>query len=107
MTNDCVITDKIVYFERLEKKKVAVLIPYQTVEIAGGTLTARHMQTGELISLEADTIVTALGYVAGHDGLARELRRQPGVDLHEIGDGVRTAKIYDAIHAGYKLARRL
>ncbi len=107
MTKDCVITDKLVYLQMLAEKNVKVMIPYQATGIEGGALTARHTQTGEELTLQADTIVTALGYVPGDNALAAELRRRGGMAVHEIGDGVRTAKIHDAIHAGFKLAQRL
>lgn len=107
MTKDCVITDKLVYLQMLEEKKVNVMIPYQTIGIEGGTLIARHVQTGETVTLQADTFVTGLGYAPGDNQLARELRQRSGLDVYEIGDGVQTAKIHDAIHAGYKLAQRL
>jgi 2,4-dienoyl-CoA reductase-like NADH-dependent reductase (Old Yellow Enzyme family)/thioredoxin reductase len=107
MARDCVITDKIVYLELLAKKEVAVMLPYQVTAIDGAVLTARHRESGETITLEADHFVTALGYSPAQTGLAEALRDQPGLDLYEIGDGVRTAKVFDAIHAGYKLARRL
>lgn len=107
MTKDCVITDKLVYLQMLVDQKINVMIPYQAIGIEGGTLTARHMQTAETITLKADTIVTGLGYVPGDNQLARELRQRSGLKVYEIGDGVQTAKIHDAIHAGYRLAQRL
>ncbi len=107
MPEDCVITDKIVYSEMLEQKKVTVMLPYQITEINGGILMGKHRETGEGITLEVDHIVTALGYTPAQTGLADGLRDHPEIDVYEIGDGVRTAKVYDAIHAGYKLARRL
>lgn len=107
MTKDCVITDKLVYLQMLVDQKINVMIPYQAIGIEGGALIARHMQTGETVTLRADTIVTGLGYVPGDDQLARELRQRSGLEVYEIGDGVQAAKIHDAIHAGYKLALRL
>ena len=107
MAEDCVITDKIVYLELLEKKKVTVMLPYQVKAIDGRILTAEHKETGEELNLEADHFVTALGYKPARAGLADSLRGQAGIELYEIGDGVRTAKVFDAIHAAYKLARRV
>ena len=107
MAEDCVITDKIAYLELLVQKQVTIMLPYQVTAIDGRILTAAHRQTGETISLEADHFVTALGYRPAQTGLAQALCGQTGIDVYEIGDGARTAKVLDGIHAGFKLARRL
>jgi len=107
MARDCVITDKIAYLELLAEKTVEIVLPYQVIAIDGQTLTAEHRDTGERITLEADHFVTGLGYVPARPGLAEALRGRSGIKVYEIGDAVRTAKVLDALHAGYKLARRL
>lgn len=61
--------------------------------------------TGERRTLEADTVVLALGFrpAASH---AAEYAGQ-GVDVYEIGDGRQVGNIMTAIWEAYKVARGL
>ena len=54
-----------------------------------------------------DSIVTALGYAPIRDGLAEALREKGGIEVIEVGDCLRTAKVYDAMHAGYRAGCRI
>ena len=101
MVKDCTITDKISYSEMLARSKVTVITGLQVTEVKGGVVWARD-KAGKAASFEADSVVTALGYQPVKDGLADKLRAKGGMRVFEIGDCVRTAKVYDAVHAGYR-----
>ena len=49
----------------------------------------------------------AVGYRPLPSTLAESLRAVGVAEVFEIGDGVRPARIFDAVHAGYKLAMRI
>ncbi len=103
MVKDCTITDRISYSEMLARSKVKVVIDLQVTEVNGGVVTATG-KDGKVERFEADSVVTALGYVPVRDGLADKLRAKGHARVYEIGDCVHTAKVYDAVHAGYKTA---
>ena len=63
--------------------------------------------TGTRQRVDADSVVTALGYRPLPSTLAESLRAVGVAEVFEIGDGVRPARIFDAVHAGYKLAMRI
>lgn len=106
MTRDCTITDKISYGEMLAATGVEIVTGLQVTGISGGRVTAAD-SNGKPSHFEADSVVTALGYSPNPGGLAKALRAVGGVDVYEAGDCVRTAKVYDAIHAGYRVGCRL
>ena len=62
-------------------------------------------QTGERRTLEADTVVLALGFcpAASH----ADAYAGPGVDVYEIGDGRQVGNIMSAIWEAYEVARSL
>jgi 2,4-dienoyl-CoA reductase-like NADH-dependent reductase (Old Yellow Enzyme family) len=103
MARDCTITDRISYSEMLARSAVKVVTGLQVTEVKAGRVTATD-KNGTATHFEADSIVTALGYVPAKDGLADKLRAKGGIAVFEIGDCVRTGKVYDAIHAGYRTA---
>ncbi|HRQ59664.1 MAG TPA: NADH oxidase, partial [Azoarcus taiwanensis] len=106
MARDCTVTDRISYGEMLMQAGVEIITGLQVTEIADGRVVAADRKKGRH-SFEADSIVVALGYVPNRDGLADALRNDVTIDLYEIGDCVRTGRVYDAIHAGYRLGCRL
>jgi len=106
MARDCTITDKISYGEMLAAAGVEIVTGLQVTEVSGGSVTAAD-RNGKPRHFEADSVVTALGYGPNRDGLAEALRAAGGIDVYEAGDCVRTAKVYDAIHAGYRVGCRI
>lgn len=106
MARDCTVTDRISYGEMLMQAGVEINTGFQVTEIADGRVVAADRKKGRH-SFEADSIVVALGYVPNRDGLADALRNDVTIDVYEIGDCVRTGRVYDAIHAGYRLGCRL
>jgi len=106
MAKDCTITDRISYSEMLASSKVKVVTHLQVTEVKDGVVMARD-QDGKVTQFEADSVVTGLGYVPVRDGLADKLRAKGHPNVYEIGDCVRTAKVYDAVHAGYKTACKI
>ncbi|NMM26920.1 MAG: FAD-dependent oxidoreductase [Glaciimonas sp.] len=106
MARDCTITDKISYSEMLAKSGVKVVTGLQLTEVKDGRVTATD-RNGKASHFEADSIVTALGYTPIRDGLAEALRAKGGIEVCEVGDCLRTAKVYDAMHAGYRAGCRI
>lgn len=103
MARDCTITDKISYSEMLARSAVKVVTGLQVTEVKKGRVTATDKH-GKTSYFEADSVITALGYVPAKDGLADQLRAKSGMPVFEIGDCVRTGKVYDAVHAAYRAA---
>ena len=106
MARDCTITDKISYSEMLARSAVKVVTGLQVTEVKKGRVTATDKH-GKTSHFEADSVIIALGYVPAKDGLADQLRAKSGMRVFEIGDCVRTGKVYDAVHAGYRAACRI
>lgn len=63
-------------------------------------------QEGNQLSFPADTVVYALGMKARRED-AEALQAAAGVPVHEIGDCVRAAKVYEAIREGFTVAKKL
>lgn len=106
MTRDVAVTDRIAYSEMIATRGLPVFTNLQVVAIDEHGVSAVDSNGGNT-RVEADTVVTALGYRPLASSLA-ELLREAGVpEIHEIGDGVHPAKILDAVHAGYKLGMRI
>ncbi len=106
MTKDVAVTDRIAYSEMIAARGLLVLTKLQVLAIdAQGVLAVDS--AGGNIHIDADTVVTALGYRPLASSLAESLRAAGIAEVHEIGDGVNPAKILDAVHAGYKLAMRI
>lgn len=58
--------------------------------------------------LPADTVVTAIGSVANQALLKTLQENLPvGVNLHTVGDALKPAKVFDAVHSAYKAAINL
>lgn len=106
MTRDVAVTDRIAYTEMIAARGLTVLTGRQVVEVdARGVIAVDN--TGTRQRVDADSVVTALGYRPLPSTLAESLRAVGVAEVFEIGDGVRPARIFDAVHAGYKLAMRI
>ena len=107
MAHDVAVTDRIAYGEMLVKGGVQVLNNLQVKAINADGVTASSTTTGEEKQIPADTVVTALGYRPRANNLAQSLRERNIPEVYEIGDCVRAARIFDAVHAAYKLGIRI
>jgi len=96
MTQDVVITDKIGYSEKLAETTIAVTLSEQVTEIGDGWVTTKS-RDGEQHRYEANTVVSALGFVARDDTLAEDLIKLGGIDVYTIGDRIKTGRVFDAI----------
>ncbi len=106
MARDVTVTDRIAYSEMIAARGMSVLTGLQVIAIDAQGVTATD-STGARQRVDADTVVTALGYQPLPSTIAQSLRAAGGAEVFEIGDGVRPARILDAVHAGYKLALRI
>jgi 2,4-dienoyl-CoA reductase-like NADH-dependent reductase (Old Yellow Enzyme family)/thioredoxin reductase len=106
MTRDVAVTDRIAYSEMIATRGLPVFTNLQVVAIDEHGVSAVDSNGGNT-RVEADTVVTALGYRPLASSLAGSLRAAGVPEVHEIGDGVHPAKILDAVHAGYKLGMRI
>ena len=99
--NDCAVTDKIVYGERIAADKIKVLTGTKLEAVNGKSVTVSD-KAGNSLDIEADTVVMAVGFKSQtelYDSLV-----DSGMEIHSIGDCVAPGKIYDAIHTAYKIA---
>ena len=82
-----------------------VLTGTRLVAITDEGAEVEDVSTGQRRTLEADTVVLALGFrpAAGH---AAEYAA-PGVDVYEVGDGRQVGNIMSAIWEAYEVARGL
>ena len=96
---------KISVYTRLAQKGV-VLTPLTVVrEVERGRVRVAHTLTGQERTLEADTVVTALGG-RSDDVLARELEGS-GVEVHVVGDALAPRTIHDALLTATRAARAI
>lgn len=106
MTRDVAITDRIAYGEMLEKAAVPVHTGLQVEAVDANGIVARDA-SGNHRHIAADTVVTALGFRPLPNNFVAELKKRGVPEIYEIGDCVRPAKVFDAVHAGYKLGLRI
>ncbi len=106
MNREVAITDKIAYGERLARSRVQVRLGEQVLAMGPGWVRTRLAQGGETRH-EADTIALALGYQPLQDGLVEALGQHPGLEVHTIGDRVRSAKVFEAITAALKTSLKI
>jgi 2,4-dienoyl-CoA reductase-like NADH-dependent reductase (Old Yellow Enzyme family)/thioredoxin reductase len=102
--NDVAVTDCLAYTERIAKTDMDVLVRHKLVEIKDGNVVLEC--SGRLKELDADTVVMAVGFKP-QNALVDELKSIEGIEVYAIGDCVKPAKIYDAIHAGYKTGLKI
>ena len=106
MNRDVAITDKIAYSERLAKSGVKVVLGQQVIEFGEGWVKTKDDQGGTH-RLDADTIALGMGYAALKDGMVEQLRAQPDLEVHVIGDRLKSAKVYEAITTALKTSLRI
>ena len=106
MNRDVAITDKIAYSERLAASSVRVVLGEQVKEVGDGWLRTED-SAGNSRRYEADTICLGLGYAALKDDMVERLRGQPGLEVHVIGDRIRSAKVFEAVSTALKTSLRI
>jgi pyruvate/2-oxoglutarate dehydrogenase complex dihydrolipoamide dehydrogenase (E3) component len=106
MNRDVAITDKIAYNERLAKSTVTVVLGEQVLEFGEGWVKTRRNDGSEK-KYEADTIALGLGYRALADDLPEKLRAHPGMEVHVIGDRLKSAKVFEAMTTALKTSLRI
>ena len=102
--NDCAVTDKIVYGERIAADKIDVCTGMKLMEVNGKSVTVSD-KSGKTREIEADTVIMAVGFKPQHELYDRLC--DTGMEVYSIGDCVAPGKIYDAIHTAYKTARNI
>ena len=96
---------KISVYTRLYQKGVTMTPLVVVREIGPGWVRLANTLTGQERTVDADTVVTALGGRAD-DALARALEGQ-GVEVHLVGDALAPRTIHDAILTATRAARRI
>ncbi len=102
--NHCAITDKISYRMLMERAGVPILFSHRTTGIGDHSVTVVD-KSGATKALPADFVLCAIGYAADPD-LAKQLRGK-APEVYAIGDCIKPALVYEAIHDAYLLARRV
>ncbi len=96
-------TTRWVMLEDLERYGVEALTEAKAVEIGAASVTVEV--GGKEISYPADTVVLAAG-TRSNNPLQEDLERK-GITCHLIGDALKPAMVFDAIHQGYAIAKAL
>ncbi len=106
MNRDVAITDKIAYSEMLARSTVKVVLGQQVIEFGKGWVKTRD-EAGKVHTFEADTIALGMGYAALKDDMVENLRQVPDMEVHVIGDRVKSAKVYEAVNTALKISLRI
>jgi 2,4-dienoyl-CoA reductase-like NADH-dependent reductase (Old Yellow Enzyme family)/thioredoxin reductase len=96
---------KVSVYTRLDRKGVTLTPLAEVREIGAGWVRLAHSLTGREWTVEADTVVTALGGRA-QDALARALEGQT-VEVHLVGDALAPRTLHDALLTATRAARRI
>lgn len=102
--NKCAITDKISYRMLMDKAGIPILFSHKTLAIGDHTVTVADKDGVEKI-IPADFVMCAIGYAAAPD-LADQLNGKVP-EVHAIGDCIKPALVFEAIHDAYHLARKI
>ncbi len=103
--NNVTFDEKLVYEERFKKLNVSIHTGrrLESVSDQGITVVDRF---GARTTISADTVVLAAGFKPNRE-LIDSLRKDPKLQVLEVGDCVRPRKIFDAIHDGHLAAKLL
>jgi 2,4-dienoyl-CoA reductase-like NADH-dependent reductase (Old Yellow Enzyme family)/thioredoxin reductase len=104
MIKFCPITDKIAYMERLAETRTKVMTGFEVCAIHGNGVNVRSIHSEEEQFLEADSVIISAGYASRNDKIGETLREKSDMEVFEVGDVVKTERIFEAIHGGYKAA---
>lgn len=100
---DCSDSDRTVYSEMIPENGIDVMVNARVVEICDEGVVVEGK--GGRRTVPADEVLLAVGMKANNalcDGL-----KEAGIPVTVVGDCVKVGKIYDAIHTGYKAARKI
>jgi len=90
------------FLHRVLRKNGTLLLATKVLEVNGAGVLVQAR--GDSKQLEADTVVWAVGSIP-EAGLA-EAAREAGITALNVGDAVEPRRLLDAVHEGYKAARR-
>lgn len=96
--NGCSDCDHIVYSEMIKEYDINILTSARVLEIGDHCVVIE--KNGRRRQLPADHVLVAAG-MKPNNSIYEELKKQ-GRTVYNVGDSVKTGKIYDAIHMGYK-----
>ena len=96
--NGCSDCDHIVYSEMIKEHDINILTSARVLEIGDHCVVIE--KNGRRRQLPADHVLVAAG-MKPNNSIYEELKKQ-GRTVYNVGDSVKTGKIYDAIHMGYK-----
>ena len=101
--NNITFDEKLVYEERFKKLNVSIHTGrrLESVSDQGITVVDRY---GARTTISADTVVLAAGFRPNRD-LIDSLKKDPKLQVFDVGDCVRPRKIFDAIHEGHLAAK--
>jgi NADPH-dependent 2,4-dienoyl-CoA reductase/sulfur reductase-like enzyme len=91
------------FLHRVLRKGGTLLLGAKVEEVTSGGALVRVR--GELRQIEADTVIWAVGSIP--ENALQEAARDAGVALVTVGDALEPRRLLDAVHEGYKAARRL
>ncbi len=94
-------TDRIALGEKLTISNIQVHTDSQLEKITNKGVIVDCK--GNKAEFQCDSVVLAVGYTPDTT-LAEKLRKETDIDIHTVGNCVRTGKIFDAIHSAYKTA---
>ena len=96
-------TTRWVMLDDLKRYGVDALTDAKVLEIRNDSVRVEH--AGKEVTFAADTVVLAAGTVSCNP-LKEELEKK-GVVCHVIGDAQRPAMVFDAVHQGYAVGKKL
>ena len=103
--NNVTFDEKLVYEERFKKLNVSIHTGRRLESVSDQGITVMD-RFGARTTVSADTVVLAAGFKPNRD-LIDSLRKDPELQVFEVGDCVRPRKIFDAIHDGHLAAKLL
>jgi 2,4-dienoyl-CoA reductase-like NADH-dependent reductase (Old Yellow Enzyme family)/thioredoxin reductase len=103
--NNITFDEKLVYEERFKNLNVSIHTGkrLESVSDQGIAVVDRY---GVRLTISVDTVVLAAGFRSNRD-LVDSLRKDPKLQVFDVGDCVRPRKIFDAIHEGHLAAKQL
>ena len=105
MAEDCEPTNRRGLLDSLEECRVSLLSDFKVAGLTGDGVKIVGRDSGEERTLEAETIVVALG-AAPERGLVDKLKKEE-IEFHPIGDCRQPNNIRQAIYDGALVGRQL
>ncbi|HHW37004.1 MAG TPA: FAD-dependent oxidoreductase [Bacillales bacterium] len=98
-------SEGIVYQQMLEESNIQILTSERLEEIRDGVVITTN-KSGQRRKIEADNVILAMG-ITPDNALEQQLKAETDLKVYAIGDAVKPAKFYDAIHAGFHTAMNI